>query len=196
METMHISTETMQYHCPYNPSHCMPKKTVQKHIVKCPDKPSNYVNCVYNFMHAMHMSEQEAHEKVCPDRVLFDTFIYSSEDVKRPVPVMENEPPEYEYEECWDNAESVDVLKTINETSTVMRAKHGLTKSERKQHRVQLHQAHVQNEKSRVGNSSSIGTNHQQNSNQNLNSVVTSTRNDQKKNVISKPMFIGQRPTL
>lgn len=43
----------------------------------------------------------QKHEERCPNRILFDTAIFESEDMKRPVPVVSDEPI-IEYDESWD----------------------------------------------------------------------------------------------
>ncbi|XP_050424336.1 gametocyte-specific factor 1-like isoform X2 [Adelges cooleyi] len=182
MESMLISTESMIYHCPFNPAHCMPKKTVQKHVVRCPDRPLNYVNCMYNILHVMHKAEQEKHESECPDRTMIDPFIFQSADIQRPVPVLTNVPV-LEYEESWENLEESNVLKTINSTTTSMKAIHGLTKSERKQHRAHLHQHEQLNNKSVQPDSMTSS----------MNMMKVEPINQKKPNE-NKKMFIGQVP--
>lgn len=50
-------------HCPYNPVHTMPYKTLVLHLAKCPDKskPSSkrFKNCMYNDLHVVHENELE-----------------------------------------------------------------------------------------------------------------------------------------
>lgn len=36
----------------------MPSKTMVMHLIKCPNRPPNYVHCSLNYLHVMPKSEQ------------------------------------------------------------------------------------------------------------------------------------------
>lgn len=43
------------------------------------------------------------HETNCPNRILLDSVVYQSEDMVRPVPIIENVPDiDYSTEESWE----------------------------------------------------------------------------------------------
>lgn len=145
MELLHLAPETINFHCPYNASHTMPQKTFIKHLTRCPDKPPHFKNCPFNLSHVMPESELKVHEENCPSRILIDVAMYQSEDMIRPSPTVESE-PSIKYEESWDGLEHTsEILKTIKTTTASMKATHNMTKSQRKQHRINLHENDVNN---------------------------------------------------
>ncbi|KAF0711427.1 gametocyte-specific factor 1 [Aphis craccivora] len=93
----------------------------------------------------MPESELKEHEENCPSRILIDVAMYQSEDMIRPSPTVESE-PSIKYEESWDGLEHTsEVLKTANTKTPSMKAIHNTTKSQRKQHRINLHENDVNN---------------------------------------------------
>ncbi|VVC41493.1 TRM13/UPF0224 family, U11-48K-like CHHC zinc finger domain [Cinara cedri] len=200
MELLHLAPDTFDYHCPYNPAHTMPQKTLIKHLIRCPDKPPNFRNCTYNISHVMHESELADHEENCPNRILFDTILYESEDMKRPVPVIDHIPAmDYSKEESWEGMEqSSDVLKDISKATVSMKAIHGSTRSERKKYRNLLHISHNNTNNKSGADNSITGNNRAGNSGtSDTNSVYTENK-DQNLQQRNKPkeLFIGKRPTV
>jgi hypothetical protein len=59
----HLAPNTLDFHCPFNPSHSMPQKTLIKHLIRCPDRPPHFRNCVYNISHVMPESELKVKHK-------------------------------------------------------------------------------------------------------------------------------------
>ncbi|XP_026819660.1 gametocyte-specific factor 1 homolog [Rhopalosiphum maidis] len=172
MELLHLAPETLNFHCPFNASHTMPQKTLTKHITKCPDKPPHFKHCIYNLAHAMPESELKDHEENCPNRILIDVAVYQSEDMIRPNPNVENL-PSIKYEESWDGLEQTsEIMRTIKTKTASMKATHGMTKSERKQHRINLHENDIYN----------------------VNNKGLNDEKKQNKNLETKPLFIGKRP--
>ncbi|KAF0771837.1 gametocyte-specific factor 1 [Aphis craccivora] len=93
----------------------------------------------------MPESELKEHEENCPSRILIDVAMYQSEDMIRPSPTVESE-PSIKYEESWDGLEHTsEILKTIKTTTASMKATHNMTKSQRKQHRINLHENDINN---------------------------------------------------
>jgi hypothetical protein len=188
MELLELSPDTFDYHCPFNVSHTMPHKTLIKHLIKCPDKPPDFKSCPFNISHVMHESKLEEHEKICPDKILIELAIYESSEIKRPIPNI-GYTPNIEYEESWDGLEQTsDVLTNISDV-ILMKAKNGSTKSERKKHRMFLHENDVKNNNE---------TNKDNNGNKPNGSVLKI--DNQKKQQQgqqqhdSKSYFIGHRP--
>ncbi|CAH1732991.1 unnamed protein product [Aphis gossypii] len=171
MELLHLAPETINFHCPYNASHTMRRKVLIKHLTKCPDKPPHFKNCPFNLSHVMPESELKEHEKNCPNKTLLDIAMCQSEDMVRPSPIVENA-PSIKYEESWDGLENTsEVLKTANTKTPSLKATHNMTKSQRKQHRINLHKNDVNN----INNKDN-------------------EKNKQNKQTETKPLFFGKRP--
>jgi len=170
MELLYLAPETHNFHCPFNAAHTMPQKTLIKHLTKCPDKPPHFGHCIYNMLHAMPEKDLKNHEENCPDRILIDVAVYQAEDMIRPVSNVENA-PSINYEETWDGLEHTsEILKTIQTKTASMKATHNITRSERKQHRVNLHENYI-------------------------NAVDNKDEKKQKnKKMDTKSLFIGKRP--
>ncbi|KAL5238324.1 hypothetical protein ACI65C_005734 [Semiaphis heraclei] len=169
MELLHLAPETKDFHCPFNAAHTMPQKTLTKHLTRCPDKPPNFRHCIYNLSHVMPETDLKNHEENCPNRILIDVAVYETEDMTRPKSNVENA-PSIKYEESWDGLEQTsEILKTIKTKTASMKATHNITRSERKQHRVNLHE-------------------------NDINNVDADGKKQQNKNIDKKPLFIGKRP--
>lgn len=120
----------------------MPLKTLTKHLINCPDKSPHFKHCEYNMNHVMPESELKSHEESCPDRTLMNSA-YTTEETVRTNFNVENA-PSIQYEETWDGLEQTsETLQTIQTRTTSMKATHGTTRSERKQHRKGLHKNYV-----------------------------------------------------
>ncbi|CAI6352768.1 unnamed protein product [Macrosiphum euphorbiae] len=170
MELLHLAPETQNFHCPYNVAHTMPQKKLTKHLNRCPDKPPHFRHCIYNISHVMPETDLKNHEENCPDRILIDVAIYEAEDMARPDSHVENV-PSVKYEESWDGLEQTsEILKTIKIKTTSMKATHNITRSERKQHRINLHENDINNVDDK------------------------DEKKQQNKKMDTTPLFIGKRP--
>lgn len=76
--------------CPYDPSHQITRKIIQKHLVKCrrnhPD--TDLVVCSFNSTHHISSKIIRKHEMECPDKKLFEQIMFIPENQMRtPTPV-------------------------------------------------------------------------------------------------------------
>ncbi|CAI6369597.1 unnamed protein product [Macrosiphum euphorbiae] len=170
VDSRHLARDTHKIHCPYNAAHSMLKNTLTSHLNICPDKSPHFGQCFYNITHVMPKTDLKNHEENCPDRKSIDVAIYKAEDMTRPDFNVENIPT-IKYEESWDCLEQApEVLKTIKTKTTSMKATHNITRSERKQHRINLHENYINNVDGK------------------------DEKKQQKKKMDTTPLFFGKRP--
>eukprot|EP00102_Acyrthosiphon_pisum_P006669 XP_003240166.1 PREDICTED: gametocyte-specific factor 1 homolog [Acyrthosiphon pisum] len=152
MELLDLAPETQNLHCPFNTAHTMPRKTFIKHLNRCPDKPPHFKHCIYNKSHVMPEADLKNHEENCPNRISMDVAIYETEDIMtRPDTDVQNT-PSIKYEESWDGLEqTTGILQTIKTKTTSMKAIHNTTRSERKEHRANLHKNDINNVENKDG---------------------------------------------
>ncbi|XP_026465690.1 gametocyte-specific factor 1-like [Ctenocephalides felis] len=123
--------------CPYDPSHRLRPTRYHLHLKKCavqhPEK--QYHICNLNFTHHVPPEKIKEHMRSCPDRHKVDSFIYTTENVRRQVsaPVVVEEPAE-----SWDDEDcpTYDPMKA-NENNPVLLCLKGASRSERKNFQTQ-----------------------------------------------------------
>ena len=127
--------------CPYNPSHQITQKIIQKHLVKCrrnhPD--TDLVICSFNSTHHIPGKIIKKHEEECPDRKLFEQIMYIPENQMRaPTPVT-SRPTCGSDDEDWEAEANVKVSYDPAEAAArknVVRKIEGVVPSQRKAFRM------------------------------------------------------------
>ena len=147
-ETFNISDNSMPLlpweetiSCPYNPSHQITQKIIQKHLVKCrrnhPD--TDLVICSFNSTHHIPGKIIKKHEEECPDRKLFEQIMYIPENQMRaPTPVT-SQPTCGSDNEDWEAEANVKVSYDPAEAAArknVVRKIEGANPSQRKAFRM------------------------------------------------------------
>ena len=127
--------------CPYNPSHQITRKIIQKHLVKCrrnhPD--TDLVICSFNSTHHIPGKIIKKHEAECPDRKLFEQIMFIPENQMRaPTPVT-SRPTCGSDDEDWEAEANVKVSYNPAEAAAkknVLRKIEGAVPSQRKAFRM------------------------------------------------------------
>lgn len=127
--------------CPYNPSHQITRKIIQKHLVKCrrnhPD--TDLVICSFNSTHHIPGRIIKEHEAKCPDRKLFEQMLFIPESqLRAPTPVT-SRPTCGPDDEDWEAEATVKVSYNPAEAAArknVVRKIEGVVPSQRKAFRL------------------------------------------------------------